>query len=123
MRRKPTTDLFSKMLPEPRPDKDEESVRLHWSSEKGHQERKQISEVARKQSAAFRKVKKPSITHTRYIIIRTSTPSPRVTARGQMLTRKTPHSFMLPSQSAVPDSDCSIWKILDDPWPPGDSYL
>lgn len=83
-----------------------------------------ILEVARKQSAAFRKVKKPSITHTRYIIIRRSTPSPRVTARGQTLTRKTRHSFMLPSQSALPDSeDCSIWKILDDPWPPGDSYL
>lgn len=80
--------------------------------------------MARKQSVAFRKVKKPSITYTRYIIIRTSTPSSRETARGQMLTRKAPHSFMLPSQRAVPDSeDCSIWKILDDPWPPGDSYL
>jgi hypothetical protein len=69
---------------------------------KGHQERKQISEVAHKQSTAFRKVKKPSITHTKYIIIRTSTSSPCVTARGQTLAGQH-HTSSYFSQRAVSD--------------------
>lgn len=49
--------------------------RAQW---KATQERKQISEVTHKQSSTFQKIKKPSITHTKCIIIRTSASSPHV---------------------------------------------
>lgn len=92
---------------------------------KGHQERKQISKVAHKQSTAFRKVKKSSITHTRYIIIRTSISSPRVTARGQTLAQQY-HTSSYISHKGLHLTQRAVlpWgKILNDPWSPIDCYL
>ena len=73
-----STDSFSKMLPYSRRDEDEEYVLPQYSTVKGQHERKQISEVARKQSTTFEKIKKPSITHTKCIMIRTNASSPHM---------------------------------------------
>lgn len=91
--------------------------RAQW---KATHERKQVSEVTHKQSTTFEKIKKPSIPHTKCIVIRTNASSPHIWRLAVITpTKETLQNLVLESEGAAFEwKSCSVFgEIRFIPYP------